>query len=158
MNKCTICLFLFLSMHLLTVFIRLCFQDINFPLLVFRKHCSTFQFTPFHLHLWWFKCMCLVFIVERQLCLLMLRVHPENCYLLLQHVVRGPDVSSQVIGTTLQSHKLILVNALWTFLFSSYFRYEMLAQCQRDLTQEQAAEKLRNVPDIHYKQENEWKY
>ncbi|XP_021929002.1 probable galactose-1-phosphate uridylyltransferase [Zootermopsis nevadensis] len=33
--------------------------------------------------------------------------------------------------------------------------YEMLAQCQRDLTQEQAAEKLRNVPDIHYKQENE---
>ncbi|PSN42530.1 putative galactose-1-phosphate uridylyltransferase [Blattella germanica] len=30
--------------------------------------------------------------------------------------------------------------------------FEMLAQCQRDLTQEQAAEKLRNLPDIHYKE------
>ncbi|CAG2190036.1 GALT [Mytilus edulis] len=29
--------------------------------------------------------------------------------------------------------------------------YEMLAQPQRDLTAEQAAEKLRNLPDIHYK-------
>jgi len=27
----------------------------------------------------------------------------------------------------------------------------MLAQSQRDLTAEQAAEKLRNLPDIHYK-------
>ena len=30
--------------------------------------------------------------------------------------------------------------------------YEMLANPQRDLTAEQAAEKLRNLPDIHYKQ------
>ncbi|KAL0134615.1 hypothetical protein PUN28_001426 [Cardiocondyla obscurior] len=29
--------------------------------------------------------------------------------------------------------------------------YELLAQVQRDLTPEQAAEKLRNLPDIHYK-------
>ncbi|XP_071964895.1 galactose-1-phosphate uridylyltransferase-like [Antedon mediterranea] len=29
--------------------------------------------------------------------------------------------------------------------------YEMLAQPQRDLTAEQAAEKLRNLPDVHYK-------
>jgi len=29
--------------------------------------------------------------------------------------------------------------------------YEMLANAQRDLTAEQAAEKLRNLPDIHYK-------
>lgn len=29
--------------------------------------------------------------------------------------------------------------------------YEMLAQPQRDLTAEQAAEKLRNLQDIHYK-------
>jgi len=28
--------------------------------------------------------------------------------------------------------------------------YEMLAQSQRDLTPEQAAEKLRNLPDVHY--------
>ena len=27
----------------------------------------------------------------------------------------------------------------------------MLANAQRDLTAEQAAEKLRNLPDIHYK-------
>ncbi|CAH1797450.1 unnamed protein product [Owenia fusiformis] len=30
--------------------------------------------------------------------------------------------------------------------------YEMLATSQRDLTAEQAAEKLRNLPDVHYKQ------
>jgi UDPglucose--hexose-1-phosphate uridylyltransferase len=30
--------------------------------------------------------------------------------------------------------------------------YEMLAQPQRDLTAEQAADKLRSLPDIHYKQ------
>ena len=29
--------------------------------------------------------------------------------------------------------------------------YEMLANAQRDLTAEQAAEKLRNLPDVHYK-------
>lgn len=29
--------------------------------------------------------------------------------------------------------------------------YEMLAQCQRDLTAEQAAERLRQLPEIHYK-------
>lgn len=29
--------------------------------------------------------------------------------------------------------------------------YEMLAQVQRDLTPEQAAEKLRDLPDVHYK-------
>ncbi|XP_065183648.1 galactose-1-phosphate uridylyltransferase-like [Sycon ciliatum] len=29
--------------------------------------------------------------------------------------------------------------------------YEMLAEAQRDLTAEQAAEKLRNLPDVHYK-------
>lgn len=29
--------------------------------------------------------------------------------------------------------------------------YELLAQAQRDLTPEQAAEKLRNLPDSHYK-------
>ena len=29
--------------------------------------------------------------------------------------------------------------------------YEMLANCQRDLTAEQAAQKLINLPDIHYK-------
>jgi len=32
--------------------------------------------------------------------------------------------------------------------------YEMLAQAQRDLTAEQAAERLRNLPEVHYKQEN----
>ncbi|XP_047102724.1 probable galactose-1-phosphate uridylyltransferase isoform X2 [Schistocerca piceifrons] len=31
--------------------------------------------------------------------------------------------------------------------------YEMLAQCQRDLTPEQAAERLRNLSEIHYKQQ-----
>jgi UDPglucose--hexose-1-phosphate uridylyltransferase len=30
--------------------------------------------------------------------------------------------------------------------------YEMLAESQRDLTAEQAAEKLRGVSDIHYKE------
>ncbi|NWQ82703.1 GALT uridylyltransferase, partial [Columbina picui] len=30
--------------------------------------------------------------------------------------------------------------------------YEMLAQAQRDLTPEQAAERLRNLPEVHYKQ------
>ena len=29
--------------------------------------------------------------------------------------------------------------------------YEMLANPQRDLTAEQAAEKLRNLPEVHYK-------
>lgn len=29
--------------------------------------------------------------------------------------------------------------------------YELLAQAQRDLTPEQAAEKLRSLPDSHYK-------
>ena len=29
--------------------------------------------------------------------------------------------------------------------------YEMLAEVQRDLTPEQAAERLRNVSDVHYK-------
>lgn len=29
--------------------------------------------------------------------------------------------------------------------------YEMLANAQRDLTAEQAAEKLRNLPEVHYK-------
>lgn len=29
--------------------------------------------------------------------------------------------------------------------------YEMLAQSQRDLTAEQAAEKLRTLSDVHYK-------
>ncbi|KAK7486811.1 hypothetical protein BaRGS_00021958 [Batillaria attramentaria] len=32
--------------------------------------------------------------------------------------------------------------------------YEMLAQGQRDLTPEQAAEKLRSLPDVHYKERN----
>jgi len=32
--------------------------------------------------------------------------------------------------------------------------YEMLANCQRDLTAEQAAEKLRNLPAVHYKESN----
>jgi UDPglucose--hexose-1-phosphate uridylyltransferase len=44
------------------------------------------------------------------------------------------------------------MNAILMFLFLTYFRYEMLAQSQRDLTQEQAAEQLRNLPDIHYKE------
>lgn len=30
------------------------------------------------------------------------------------------------------------------------FRFELLAQCQRDLTPEQAAEKLRSQSDVHY--------
>jgi len=29
--------------------------------------------------------------------------------------------------------------------------YELLAQAQRDLTPEQAAEKLRSLPELHYK-------
>ena len=32
--------------------------------------------------------------------------------------------------------------------------YEMLAQAQRDLTAEQAAEKLRDMPEKHYKMAN----
>jgi UDPglucose--hexose-1-phosphate uridylyltransferase len=44
------------------------------------------------------------------------------------------------------------MNAVLVVLLCIYFRYEMLAQSQRDLTQEQAAEKLRNLPDIHYKE------
>ncbi|XP_061172065.1 galactose-1-phosphate uridylyltransferase-like isoform X2 [Saccostrea echinata] len=32
--------------------------------------------------------------------------------------------------------------------------YEMLAQSQRDLTAEQAAEKLKSLPDLHYKSQN----
>ncbi|XP_023327661.1 galactose-1-phosphate uridylyltransferase [Eurytemora carolleeae] len=32
--------------------------------------------------------------------------------------------------------------------------YEMLANCQRDLTAEQAAERLRSLPDTHYKRKN----
>jgi len=31
--------------------------------------------------------------------------------------------------------------------------YEMLAQSQRDLTAEQAAEKLRTLPSVHYKEQ-----
>jgi UDPglucose--hexose-1-phosphate uridylyltransferase len=31
--------------------------------------------------------------------------------------------------------------------------YEMLAEPQRDLTPEQAARRLRDTPDIHYKSE-----
>ena len=30
--------------------------------------------------------------------------------------------------------------------------YELLAEAQRDLTAEQAAERLRALPDVHYKQ------
>ncbi|WP_221074063.1 UDP-glucose--hexose-1-phosphate uridylyltransferase [Agarivorans aestuarii] len=33
--------------------------------------------------------------------------------------------------------------------------YEMLAESQRDLTAEQAAEKLRNLSDVHYKEQNQ---
>lgn len=33
--------------------------------------------------------------------------------------------------------------------------YELLGEAQRDLTPEQAAERLRNLPDIHYKQRTE---
>ena len=33
--------------------------------------------------------------------------------------------------------------------------YEMLAEVQRDLTPEQAAERLRNVSDVHYKDEKD---
>jgi UDPglucose--hexose-1-phosphate uridylyltransferase len=32
--------------------------------------------------------------------------------------------------------------------------YEMMAEAQRDLTAEQAAERLRNLPDVHYKETN----
>lgn len=32
------------------------------------------------------------------------------------------------------------------------FRFELLAQCQRDLTAEQAAERLRLQSDVHYLQ------
>ncbi len=32
--------------------------------------------------------------------------------------------------------------------------YEMMAEAQRDLTAEQAAERLRNLSDIHYKETN----
>jgi len=32
--------------------------------------------------------------------------------------------------------------------------YEMMAEAQRDLTAEQAAERLPNVSDIHYKEQN----
>ncbi|MGL4466970.1 MAG: galactose-1-phosphate uridylyltransferase, partial [Plesiomonas shigelloides] len=31
--------------------------------------------------------------------------------------------------------------------------YEMLAESQRDLTAEQAAQRLRDVSDVHYKQQ-----
>ena len=31
------------------------------------------------------------------------------------------------------------------------FRFEMLAQAQRDLTAEQAAERLRVLPEVHYR-------
>ena len=56
-----------------------------------------------------------------------------------------------------------LLSSVWLaahstiFLFShcalslSLIRYEMLAQAQRDLTSEQAASKLRSLPDVHYK-------
>ena len=44
------------------------------------------------------------------------------------------------------------MNAVLVFLLCIYFRYEMLAQSRQDLTQEQAAEKLRSLPDIHYKE------
>jgi len=30
--------------------------------------------------------------------------------------------------------------------------YEMLAEAQRDLTAEQAADRLRTLPEVHYKQ------
>ena len=33
--------------------------------------------------------------------------------------------------------------------------YELLGEAQRDLTPEQAAERLRNLPDVHYKQRDE---
>lgn len=36
----------------------------------------------------------------------------------------------------------------------NYFSYELLAQSQRDLTAEQAAERLRSLPDAHYKEKN----
>ncbi|CAG0882761.1 unnamed protein product [Darwinula stevensoni] len=35
--------------------------------------------------------------------------------------------------------------------FFFHTRYEMLAQPQRDLTPEQAADRLRNLPEFHYK-------
>lgn len=44
----------------------------------------------------------------------------------------------------------LIFENLFNFYFCLSFRYEMLAQSQRDLTAEQAAEKLRNLPDIHY--------
>lgn len=35
------------------------------------------------------------------------------------------------------------------------FRFELLAQCQRDLTAEHAAERLRSQSHVHYMQENQ---
>lgn len=34
------------------------------------------------------------------------------------------------------------------------FSFELMAQCQRDLTAEQAAERLRSQLDVHYSQQN----
>lgn len=36
-------------------------------------------------------------------------------------------------------------------IFFICYRYEMLAQCQRDFTPEQAANKLANLSAVHYK-------
>jgi hypothetical protein len=41
------------------------------------------------------------------------------------------------------------------FLFFFFWRYEMLGQAQRDLTAEQAAQKLFSQPDVHYKAEQD---
>jgi hypothetical protein len=39
----------------------------------------------------------------------------------------------------------------WFLSFFFFARYEMLGQAQRDLTAEQAAQKLFSQPDVHYK-------
>lgn len=50
---------------------------------------------------------------------------------------------------------LIIILLLLEFtliLLLIIFRYELLAEPQRDLTPEQAADRLRNCSEIHYKQ------
>ena len=65
----------------------------------------------------------------------------------------GPDLSRDNSHWQLHAHyypPLLRSASVKKFMVG----YEMLAQPQRDLTAEQAATKLRNLPDVHYKRKS----
>ncbi|XP_048457858.1 galactose-1-phosphate uridylyltransferase isoform X2 [Rhincodon typus] len=81
-----------------------------------------------------------------------------------RHVLRLQDLSDKERGSAPTGQSLLDDNRHWQLhahyypplLRSATIRkfmvgYELLAQAQRDLTPEQAAERLRNLPEVHYK-------